>query len=629
MNIVDVIPISRGIHKDSLSYFTPSDANVSVGAIVKVPLRGKTVNALVISSRPAQDIKIELKRSDFAFKKTTGVVSPHLLSKSFITAAEKSALYHVSTLGSMLFSLTSKIILETAKDLKTIETTKKETQRLHGLILQTNDEERLHQYKSLVREEFAKGKSVFLCMPTIGDIKRAEKILEKGIGEYSYIFHNNIKKKEFIKKWNSLTEETHPVFIIATGQFLSVPRQDIGTIIIERESSRSYKSITRPFTDIRQFAEVFSREIGARIVFGDTLLRSETVWRYRNDEFGEIMSPSLRVPTTASQKIIDMRKSQTPSTKFEPISTYLYDLISRSREKSERLFIFVSRRGLSPLTLCADCSTVVTCKNCQAPVVLHSKGEIRYFLCHHCGGKRDANEKCANCTGWRLRTLGVGAEMIAEEIKKNFPSHTLFRLDADSVKTNAEAISITKKFYETPGGVMIGTEMALMYLDEKIENVAIASIDSMFGLPDFRIREKIFSILVRLRSLAQKTFIIQTRNHKEMIFDYAEKGNLIDFYKQELEDRESFDFPPLTVLIKISLSGEKARVQKSMAELAELLKEYSINMYPAFTPMSKGVYTMHALIKIGRNRWVEQSLYEKLRSLPPAFAISVDPDNIL
>lgn len=635
MNLIDVIPISRGIGKETLTYFTGSVA--LPGAIIKVPLRGKTVNALVVASRTASESKIELKNATFTFKKAGAIISENLLSTPFISAAQKTAEYHVSTLGSLLSSIVPKIIIENATELATAYVPERKTGQLRGDILQADTDERFANYRSLIREEFARGKSVFLCVPTIGDIKRAEKFLEKGLGEYLYIFHGQVKKKDFVARWNKLSQETHPVFVIATGQFLSVPRSDIGTIILERENSRTYKSISRPYTDVRYLAEMFAKEIGARLVLGDTLLRTETVSRYKADELGEVVPPTFRVLTTSAQKIVDLQKIAENSVRFEPISKHLLELITISKEKSEKLVLFASRRGLSPLTVCSDCGTIVNCKKCKAPVVLHTQhnknpeeiGAERYFHCHNCGEKRDATEKCRHCTSWRLKTIGVGIELFFDEIKKRFPEYNIERLDSDTAKSHAEASRIAKRFYDTPGGILIGTEMALLYLDQKVENVAVASIDSMFAMPDFRSREKIFSILLRLRSLAEKRFLIQTRNREENVFDLTEAGNLLDFYKQELADRERFDYPPFTVLIKVSLSGEKTKVETAMEKFAEIFKNYNVSTYPAFTPFRRGSYNMHALIKIGSARWVEKELFEKLRALPPYFSVAVDPDSIL
>jgi|CXWK01.1.fsa_nt_gi primosomal protein N' (replication factor Y) len=651
MHILDVIPLARGINKDLLSYFAPNAT--APGTIVTVPLRGKTVFALVVASRPAEDARLELKNAAFTYKKIHGVSSEHLLSHEFMRATKRTADYHAASLGSLLFSVLPNIVLDNIGELTHVaippqssaqlnakQPEQPEQKFLHGAILQADDEERFFNYRSLVRQEFARGRSVFLCMPTVGDIKRAEKMLEKGIAEYSYTFHGSIKKKDLVSRWNKLATETHPVFIIGTGQFFCVPRRDIGTIIIERESSRVYKSQSRPFTDLRFFAEKYALETNTQIIFADTLLRAETVWRHKNDELGEVMPLSMRVKTAAKTHTIDMRTQVSGRGRFDPISKTIEELIRMSGERGEKLFLFASRRGLSPITICMDCSTVITCKTCNAPIVLHTStakhaekisnsDRERVFVCHRCGETRDAHERCRSCSGWRLHTLGVGIELIAQELAERFPNQTIFRIDSDSVKTNAEAMRIAKSFYEAPGGILLGTEMALTYLGEKIENVGIISMDSMFAVPDFRIREKILSILIRLRSLAEKYFIIQTRNIEESVFEFAEKGNLLEFYKQELDDRAQFDYPPFTTLIKISLSGDKEKVTASMQTIAEAFQDYNISIYPAFTPFARGTYTMHALIKIGRDRWVEPALYEKLRALPPSFSIAVDPDSVL
>ena len=40
--------------------------------------------------------------------------------------------------------------------------------------------------------------------------------------------------------------ETHPVLIIATKLFLSLPRRDFGAIIMDKESSSAYKNQKNP-----------------------------------------------------------------------------------------------------------------------------------------------------------------------------------------------------------------------------------------------------------------------------------------------------------------------------------------------------------------------------------------------
>jgi len=639
MKVIEVIPIARGIGKDTLTYFTSTSPQV--GAVISAELRGKKIRAVVVSSKDATEHRAELREMPFKIKKAGDVGDvKQIFLPEFLEATKETAKYYMGTVGGALHSLVPRFILENTDKILGVENNAEKTEKdlkrptnkkaQHVLVLQGDDLERVGHYKSIVREEFARGKSVFLCVPTAADAVRTKNQLDRGIEDYSYIFHNQIRKKNLIDSWNGALENTHPVLIISTGSFFCLPRHDIGTILIERESSRGYKFQTRPFVDIRKFAEILAKKTEAKIIYGDTLLRAETIWRYKKDEIQEMVPLAFRSGTRATQTIADARtKNENESAKFYTLSPKLAELIEKTTERSEHTFLFAARRGLSPLTLCLDCGSIVLCKNCQAPIVLHSKSTGRFFLCHHCGEQKSAEERCANCTGWRLRSFGVGIETVAEEIKQKFPRINLFRIDSDTVKTNAKAESIIKEFKEKPGSVLIGTEMAVGYLDIQIENTAIVSIDSMFSIPDFKINEKILATLLKVRGLANKNFIIQTRDPKNKIFEYATQGNLVDFYKEELADRERFDYPPLTILIKISRSGQPKIVKEEMEKLRSRFENYDAETYPASTGNRKGQHTEHLLIKINRKRWIDEELWKVIKSLPQQFVVEVEPESVM
>ena len=221
------------------------------------------------------------------------------------------------------------------------------------------------------------------------------------------------------------------------------------------------------------------------------------------------------------------------------------------------MFVFAARRGLSPSTVCADCGNIVKCNTCGAHVVLHKAASGNFFLCHTCGERRSANEKCINCGGWRLTTLGIGTALSRGKIKRTISECNIFRIDADTTPTHQKAILVAEKFYNAPSAILIGTEMALLYLTQKIENSAVVSMDTFFSIPDFRIHERIMTILLKMRAITDRNLIIQTRDIAQKVFTYALAGNLIDFFKDEIEDRKSFKYPPFSTLIKISASGKK------------------------------------------------------------------------
>jgi primosomal protein N' (replication factor Y) len=637
MNIIHVVPIARGINKESLSYFSAQD--IRLGSLVKVPLRNRTIPALVIKIEPADEMRAELRTSEFTIRKIGKVKAMPLFLPYFMKAAEDAGRYFAGSTGSVLAQVTPKVILEQAESIDSpaaSELPEKEEAKDSSEIphepyaIQADEEERIAHYKSLIREQFARKKSVFFCLPTIQDTKRIFEMLPKGIEEYTFVLNSSLSKKEIITVWNKIVTEPHPILIITTGSFLGAPRNDIGTIILERENSSGYKSQTRPYVDIRKFAEFLALRCKAKLIFGDLLLRTETLHRAQNGEINELAPLKFRSLSTAETHVVDMKKYKTlDKPEFRIVSDELKALIETNKEFNENMFIFAARRGLSPMTVCGDCGTTVLCTRCSAPIILHRGSKENYFLCHRCGERRSAEEKCRNCGSWKLTTLGIGIELIQQVLTNMFPDLITFRMDKDSVKTHKQAAGIAQKFHDTPGSVLIGTEMALTYLEKPVENAAVAAIDSLFSIPDFRINEKIMNILLRIRSITQKAFVIQTRSRDQDLFDYAVKGNLVDFYRDEIEARKALRYPPFTTLIKLTAKGPKPKVVEDMKMIEEVFADYSPLVFPAFIESINNKSIMHALIRIEHKQWVDEKALEKLLALPPYFAVNVDPENLL
>jgi primosomal protein N' (replication factor Y) len=637
MRILTVIPISRGISKDTLTYFSKEDA--APGSLVSIPIRGRKSFGLVVESAPAEEMKTELKSLSYSIRKIDDIHSQAFVPEDFIAASKKIADYNAASLGATLSALLPKHILEAMGELPLPELKKPDGTFFETLLLQSSDEERYAAYKSLIREEFAKGRSIMFILPTTEDLLSAKAVLEKGIEKYAHVLHAGLPKKEIVGLWRSISEEVHPVVVVTTGSFLALPVQNLGSVVLEKESSRGYKMQARPFIDIRQAAEAVAKELGVRLILGDTLLRVETIWELKSQKknsYSEFSPLKFRFLSPARADIESMRVPADAKTKeFSLFGEKLRKTLAEAVENNENTFLFCGRKGLSPVTVCSDCGTVVVCRNCNAPVVLYRRKEMsassknNLFVCHHCGERRDAGELCAHCKSWRLNPLGIGTERVAEEARKLFPKASVSIMDKDNIRNHKQAVRTRDAFYESPGGILVGTEMALPYLNRKIENAAVVSMDSYFAIPDFRINEKIFHILLDLRALAEKRVVVQTRQERTEIFEEAIKGNLIDFYRDEIEERKAIGYPPFATYVKISLEGEKARIKKEMEEIRQFLLPYVLNVFDAWNPGSAKAYTVHGLISLPKEAWVDPELLGKLRSLPPQCAVKIDPNTLL
>ena len=92
MYIATVIPIQKGFQKENLTYFSP--VNIPLGSIVSVPIRSKTVDAIVIDISSVRDLKSDIKKADFQLKKVTNVKGLSPFSPDFFSACEKMKDYH-------------------------------------------------------------------------------------------------------------------------------------------------------------------------------------------------------------------------------------------------------------------------------------------------------------------------------------------------------------------------------------------------------------------------------------------------------------------------------------------------------------------------------------------------------
>jgi primosomal protein N' (replication factor Y) len=223
--------------------------------------------------------------------------------------------------------------------------------------------------------------------------------------------------------------------------------------------------------------------------------------------------------------------------------------------------------------------------------------------------------------------------------KEYLPTFLKNLFDKDTIKSEKEAMEALSEFYSTPKAVLVGTELALYYMEEKVETAAIISFDSLFSLPTFRINERIVHILEALRDLADKQFIIQTKNPDEKILLAFKNSTLLGFYRDEISERKMLSYPPFSVLIKISYQGTYENSEKAKSYLQETFKDYKPDIMDAFIKRIKGMYIMHALIRIPSKNWTRQGLSmdgsfdhkleNLLKSLPPSFKVQVDQENIL
>lgn len=616
--VVEVIPISRGMTKPALSYFTTRV--LSVGDFIKVPVRHSSLPAVVIRVHNASSAKGDLKQSSFSLKKISEQNNANAqvsLPETLMEAAKRTADFYASTTGSVLGTLIPKVFFDNPglvwgrkKSSKTKSTGPKP--KYEPLVIQLETRERMAQYRSITRECLAKKKSVMVVAPTDEEASRLYATLSKGIEEYAYLFSLSKPPKEQKKIISSVKETSHSILLVTTPAGIALDRYDLDTVILERESSRAYRAIVRPQLHWRVFLEIYANLSKKRLILGDSVLSVESLWKERSGEYKEHFPISWRLETECETTLVDMKKPVSSATKpeFRIISPELEELITNAVRERSQILLFGARKGLAPTTVCEDCGSVLSCRNCGAPVVLYMAKDKsqNFYLCHACGARRSAETTCDSCGGWRLSPLGIGIDRIKEEISSLFPKTRILLLDKNHAPTAVQARKIAREFKQY-GGILIGTELALLFVEETVYS-GLVSTDALFSIPDFGIHEKVFHLTSRLREITRKETIIQTRNIGKQVLAWAAKGNILDFYRSEIAEREELLYPPFSIFIKIA--GEGA------PEVSERFEKWGPD-----------VLKNSVIIRLPRDKWPDPELTSKLALLGPEFLIKVDPESIL
>lgn len=646
MKIVHVLPITQGVLKEPLTYYTSKDAGKD--SLVAISLRGKSVPGLVVSSEDAVEAKTRLKTSHFALKRVDKVANKNFLLPEFLRAAEETARYFAATAGGIISGLvpnrifdeylSSKGVLSNVEHAYARSETRLPSDNLQHTdkyVIQANDDDRFSVYRGVIRESFAKNSSVFIASPTVAGAVSTFRELSRGIEPYTFLLHGKMPEREMSETWKRILEMDHPVLIVATPVYASLPRRDFGAFILEQESRDAYQTFSRPYFDFRYFLERYAEKLNAKFIMGDFFLRVESLYRHETKNMSSIIPLRFRLLSTIKQEIVDMKKERpdaAPESGFRIISHELADGMRRTLAGGGNVFLWGVRRGLAPITACRDCGSIFSCPRCNVPFVLHregSKTRLRnIFICHTCEERNISEVTCTVCKSWRLQMLGVGVEQTAIEARELFPGITVHELHADSAKTDKKAENISGAFSSSRGAILVGTELAFSYVKSSALT-AVVSADSLFSLPDFRIHEKILRKLLEVKLKAERSFIVQTRYPKEKLFQALMQGNLMDFYRNEISAREQFSYPPFSILIKIRFEGTEHEVAEKGAYIEELFKEYRPSIFPAFAPKIKDRYQVNAVMKVPSVKWPHEGILSKLLALPPYFRVKIDPEDLL
>ena len=324
-------------------------------------------------------------------------------------------------------------------------------------------------------------------------------------------------------------------------------------------------------------------------------------------------------------------------------SDTLLKQIQEELEENKQIILFQNRRGFSPIVECSTCGVSPQCPNCDVSLTFHKfKHELK---CHYCNYLRAMPNSCGACGSNNLSTKGFGTEQIELELKKIFPDYSIGRIDLDTTRGKYGYQKIIGAFEAKEIDILVGTQMLSKGLDfENVSLVGILNADMMLNFPDFRAHERAFQLMVQVsgragRSKKQGKVMIQTYNPYHQILQQVSITDYTTMYKEQMQDRWQYHYPPYYRLIKITLKhkdyqktetgvnwlvralqnvfGENILGPSSPA-VSRIRNQYIKNVMIKIPPKQSIVKTKHEIIKV-KNSFQSISDFRPIR-----FIIDVD-----
>lgn len=631
MFVIEVIPLIRGTHISTLSYY--SATSYPIGTFLEVPVRNRLTWAVVTEIHSVSDAKTNLRNAAFSLKKLPPQAKPFSVPENVRKTAEILTKTYPATMGAILYQLLPPEVRAGKYQYPAISTLV-HNEESAPRVLTAPTTERFVTYRSHIRSVLARRGSILFVVPTSTDIETAQSHLEHGIEDRIVTFSPTHNEREMKAAYAAFEDTNLAKVIITTTSHAYLDRVDLLSIIIENEASDFYVSRTRPYLDHRTTLITHAKATGRSVLLGDILPRTETEYLRREEFYSTEGEPIKRIAFTAPLTIIEQTDKPTAALPFALFSPQLHDRITTTLSGRGRVFIYGARRGLAPVVACIDCGHIARCPDSGTPFSLirtktASGEEERWFVSRTSGRRTRAADTCVNCGSWRLRERGIGIQSVYDECVEHFPGQEVLLFDHLTASTPKKARAIIDQFYSTQSTLLVGTQMALPYLTTRGTTIsAVTSLDAARATPTWRADEVHLRLLLNLREMSKKEVIVQTRATPDALLAVAENGTIESFYSEELPLREALHYPPFFTFILLSWQGGPVAIEKTEKEILSRTTAYPSTVYS--DPLSTSVKILrHALFRLPAKAPEKTELIALLRSFPPYIKIEIDPPRIV
>ena len=448
-------------------------------------------------------------------------------------------------------------------------------------------------YMQVAAAAINKGHSVLVLVPEIALITQMERRFRARFGDCVAVLHSALSAGKRYDQWRRIQKKDADITIGARSAIFA-PLENVGTIIVDEEHDGSYKQESSLRYNARDLAVVRAKLNDCIALLGSATPSVQSYYNVKRNKFKEVnLKKRIEERPLPEINVVDLRKSRDARGIWRFITPELHQEMKATLARGEQILLFLNRRGFANFPICAACGQAIRCKHCDISLTLHQRANA--YKCHYCGYMQASSSSCALCGSSRIKNLGLGTEKVESALKGLFPEASIARMDRDTTTRKGSILALLKGLRNRTTDILIGTQMVAKGHDfPNITLVGIICADLSLSFPDFRAGERTFQLLAQVAGRAGRgnvpgRVVLQTFNPEHFSILAAREQDFYTFYSQEIEFRKALNYPPLSRMIQLKISGKDK--QKTAAH-ARLLGDLCHGLTAANSPAYSAVGIM-------------------------------------
>ncbi|MES2808182.1 MAG: primosomal protein N' [Bacteroidota bacterium] len=425
-------------------------------------------------------------------------------------------------------------------------------------------------YIRLIEQIMAQGRQVLYLLPEIALTTHVIERLRKYFGASIGVYHSRFNDNERVEVWQKVLNNEYKV-VLGARSSVFLPFADLGLIIVDEEHETSYKQFDpAPRYNARDAAIFLANMHQGKVLLGSATPSFESYFNARTNKYGLAEMTEryggVQMPTIQVVSIAEETKKKTIQSHFTSV---LMDDIGIALANKEQVILFQNRRGYAPVLLCKICAYTPKCINCDVSLTYHKhSGKLH---CHYCGYKEDTPNICPACGSTHLEYKGFGTEKIEDDLSLLIPESRIARMDLDTTRSRNSLQNILNDLEEKKIDILVGTQMVAKGLDfADVTVIGIINADSLLKYPDYRANERSFQLLAQVSGRAgrrgkQGKVVIQTYDPAHRVIKQVIENNYIELYMTEMEERQSFHYPPFYRIINLDIKHKNPEILHNQA----------------------------------------------------------------